>query len=306
MPAAVSQAGDAALSSSETGFKQEDSLQEVSVSTTNSTLSLVFLILLTQHRLDNYQRDSRQRGQRSISPSLARRRPSTPSSSLCYFYRRFGNRSRSCQPPYSKMIPPGHECGNRPESTVWLRVSLCGLQYRPTPPSGHGMQFSVLSKHSGDVETVSSFSLRAVNGTRIKTYGNDSLKLDFGLRRPYMWCLMKDDSFLQNYSLRIDLNHLEVCDLITLLCINGQEIIISSLGLAAEQSKCMFLKLLKEYPSLTNINGSLEHGVVYHIETIGPSVFSFSVSSARWAAHCQRGGFVQMFTLGIIRPSKSS
>lgn len=61
------------------------------------------------------------------------------------------------------------------------------------------VQLIVLPMHSGDTQTVSSFTLLTGNKTAIKTYGKKSVKLNLSLGRHYIWSIVYLD-FLLHWS----------------------------------------------------------------------------------------------------------
>ncbi|CAE1283252.1 unnamed protein product [Acanthosepion pharaonis] len=77
-----------------------------------------------------------------------------------------------------------------------------------------GAQLSVVPPSPNFTKTNSSVTLRAANGTNIKTFGEQSLTLDIGLRRTYQWIFTIADvkfpilgaDFLAHYQLIVDLS----------------------------------------------------------------------------------------------------
>ncbi len=67
---------------------------------------------------------------------------------------------------------------------LFVRDRLSGLEFLVDS----GSDPSILPKsfiHQLDIEV--SYTLRAANGSPIKTYGLSQLALDFGLSKPYVW-----------------------------------------------------------------------------------------------------------------------
>lgn len=72
---------------------------------------------------------------------------------------------------------------------------------------------SVLPPLPGERKHESSIKLYAANGTTIKTFGEKRLRLDLGLRRPFVWHFIIADvnqpilgvDFLTNFDLLVDM-----------------------------------------------------------------------------------------------------
>ncbi|CAE1302096.1 unnamed protein product [Acanthosepion pharaonis] len=88
-----------------------------------------------------------------------------------------------------------------------------------------GAQLSVVPPSPNFTKTNSAVTLRAANGTNIKTYGEQSLTLDIGLRRTFQWIFTVADvkfpilgaDFLAHYQLIVDLSQRQLSDSTTKL-----------------------------------------------------------------------------------------
>lgn len=160
-----------------------------------------------------------------------------------------------------------------------------------------GRQTTVASKHTA----INRFSL-------ISAWVDRILCVACFVKADESFIIIRMD-FLQRYNLWIDLKHGRVCDPITRRYFSGQQTTISCLGLAAEQPKFPFLRLLAECLSLTHTDDSplpSEHNVVYHTETRGSSVFFRLWRLAPDRLRIAKEEFDQILSLGLIRSSKTS
>lgn len=150
------------------------------------------------------------------------------------------------------------------------------------------------------------FSLRAVNGTPIATYGTRSLTMDLRLRRTFRWIFVLADvqkpilgaDFLHHCGLLVDLQRKRLVDAVTQLNIQG---IIThdpspSPSIPSNKPSNEFAALLSE----------VQHDVTRHIVTHGPPVFARTRRLAPERLKVARQEFQHMLELGIIQPSSSS
>lgn len=163
------------------------------------------------------------------------------------------------------------------------------------------------------------FNLQAANSSPITTYGNRSLTLNLGLRRPFQWSFIIANvhnpilgaDFLHHFHLNVDLQHKKLIDTVTLLRTQGQpshEIALSPIWQVIHPRN-EFEKILSEYPDITkpaNLEKPIIHNVTHHIITSGPPVHSkprrLAPDRLRTACH----EFDHMLQLGIVRPSFSN
>lgn len=162
--------------------------------------------------------------------------------------------------------------------------------------------------------------MKAVNGSEIATFGVRSLTLNLGLRRTFRWVFVVADvkqpilgaDFLHHFSLAVDMRHRTLSDPATKLRVYGiSSCQPSSTGISRLQldPDNAFLRLLEEYPAVTQANASdrpVKHNVTHHITTTGPPVFTRTRRLAPERLRIARQEFDHMMELGIIRPSSSS
>jgi len=132
--------------------------------------------------------------------------------------------------------------------------------------------------------TKSIYELAAANGTTIYTYGQKTLMLNLGLRRPFTWQFVIADiakpiigaDFLSHFDLVVDLKNRCLIDQVTGLtilgrCINCHEPLIKTVI-----GTTLYHSLLNEFRDITRPDGRLretKHNTRHHIRTTsGPPV----------------------------------
>ncbi|CAM1332024.1 Uncharacterised protein r2_g4097 [Pycnogonum litorale] len=154
-------------------------------------------------QINELQRQIRQMNQRMANLRSTTTQRSTnrkqhsrePSSSICYFHKRFGSRARKCMSPYGAthkrfLIDTGAEVSLLPRSFT---------DRRTTPAT-----------------TI----LTAANDSVIATFGQRSLTLDLALRRTFKWILIIADvqtpilgaDFLRKFNLLVDMKERRLID----------------------------------------------------------------------------------------------
>ena len=164
--------------------------------------------------------------------------------------------------------------------------------------------------------TPAAFTLQAANSTPIKTYGQKLLNLDLGLRRQFPWVFTIADvhrlilgiDFLTHFGLIVDVRKRTLSDSETTLSVPGAPTAINSLKLKPFAPVMSDFPLLKEFPQLINPSHILPectHGVLHHLPTKGPPVFSRPRRLSPEKLKAAKLEFDHMLRLGIIRPSNS-
>ena len=179
-----------------------------------------------------------------------------------------------------------------------------------------GAQVSIIPPSSTDRRTLcTNLTLKAVNGTPIKTFGTRSLTLSLGLRRTFRWVFIIAETatpilgadFLRHYQLLVDMTRFRLVDATTNLMVNGiiSQVESPSPSLLPRKSTTPFDALLTKFPSITqpcSPETPIKHDVTHHITTVGPPVSG----RTRWLAPERLQIARNMLELGIIRPSSSS
>ena len=164
----------------------------------------------------------------------------------------------------------------------------------------------------------STFTLQAVDGSQITTYGVRSCTLNIGLRRTFRWVFIIANvkqailgaDFLHHFGLVVDVRHRTLLDSTTHLRVNGLSSGLSSgITHTRQDPNNPFLSLLSDFPGVTQActaNRPIKHSVTHHITTTGPPVSSRTRRLAPERLRVARQEFDHMLELGIIRPSSSS
>lgn len=92
-----------------------------------------------------------------------------------------------------------------------------------------GAEVSAVPATRADRQGQPTYNLQAVNATRIATFGQRSLTMDFGLRRTFRWVFLVADvkhaiivaDFLRHFGLLVDMKHCHLRDATTHLSIHG-------------------------------------------------------------------------------------
>ena len=153
------------------------------------------------------------------------------------------------------------------------------------------------------------FSLPAVDGSRIATYGVRSCTLNIGLRHSFRWVFIVTNvtraiigaDFLHHLGLNVDIRHRTLTDSTTLIYVCGLsfDTPTGSRGLAHlwQDSNNLYLTLLFEFPAVTQacaLDRSVKHSFSHHIETTGQPVFTRSRHLALECLHITQQEFDHM------------
>ena len=217
--------------------------------------------------------------------------------------------------------------GKRPRGTVNTattprvsnsRVFVIDKESRITYLIDSGAEISVFPrKLTHGKRELSTYTLSAANGTDIRTYGTVILRLNFGLRRDFVWNFIVADiskpiigaDFLANFDLLVDVRNRRIWDRKTGL---GTIAVIAT-GVAPSvqviRGTSRYHALLREFHAITRpdgVNRELKHATEHHIQTLpGPPVTCKPRRLAPDKLKMARQEFELMMQQGIIRPSKS-
>lgn len=158
--------------------------------------------------------------------------------------------------------------------------------------------------------------LYAANGTVINTYGEKTLTMDLGLRRPFRWTFVIADvltpilgaDFLEHYKLLVDIYGRRLVDghtrLSTLTGVSrSRESSVRTIEMNHELKE-----LLEKYEAITRSRHLLlpvKHGVRHHIETRGQPVHCKARPLPLEKYRIAKKEFQDMVNEGICRPSNS-
>ena len=178
-----------------------------------------------------------------------------------------------------------------------------------------GSDISVLPANRFKHRNASGAQLYAANGSIIRTYGQQMVKLDLNLRRDFTWSFTLADvttaiigaDFLTHFHLAPYLAHRKLVDMTTNMAVKCPSAPIASIGLSTINSNSPIRDLLKQFPDITRPSpvNEIKHNVLHHIETTGKPVHARARRLAPDKLTAAKTAFDKMLAEGIIRPSKS-
>lgn len=198
-------------------------------------------------------------------------------------------------------------------SRLFVRDKCSGLNFLVDT----GAEVSVVPPgNSKDVTNNNTLQLFAVNGSKIKTYGEKLLQVDFGLRRVFKWKFIVADvgkpiigaDFLRNFNLVVNLGRKCLQDNITKLTVSAVLVDDRSPTLSTVYGNTPFHKLLVKYIDITKPQQGLvhlRHSVTHHIVTNGPPISARVRRLPPDKLKAAKSEFEFMVEQGICRPSKS-
>ncbi|CAH8565955.1 unnamed protein product [Schistosoma margrebowiei] len=166
--------------------------------------------------------------------------------------------------------------------------------------------------------TSTKLSLIAANESVIKTYGEQSLILDLGLRRRFTWVFIVAQvkrpilgaDFLSAHNLLVDMTNKRLIDVNTRLQVNGtlsNDNEIHGVRIMKPVNN-IFNDILTEYQCITKSDYQTEGNpqlVQHHITTTGPPIRARARRLPPTKLQTAKREFEHMMQLGIIRPSNS-
>lgn len=165
----------------------------------------------------------------------------------------------------------------------------------------------------------SPIQLFAANGTAIKVFGQQQLRIDLGLRRDFSWPFIIaavtqpiiGADFLSHYDLMVDMKRNRLIDNVTRLerqCTPAHSVTKPS-AIRTFDTSSAYADILDEFPTLTKLTPtgvSTEAAVIHHIETTGPPVTARPRRLPNDKLDAARDEFETLMRAGICRPSKSN
>lgn len=178
-----------------------------------------------------------------------------------------------------------------------------------------GANVSVLPARACEEKKAPSTHLYAANGSAIPAYGERSLTLNIGIRRPLRWSFVIaavsrpiiGADFLRHHNLIVDLRERKLIDKRTNLFVTGS-ITPSTFGsIRTIDDSQPYHDLLEKYIEITRPNAmtSCNSQVEHHIETTGPPVFAGARPLPPHKYKIAKEEFQSMMNQGICRPSNS-
>ncbi|XP_041973958.1 uncharacterized protein K02A2.6-like [Aricia agestis] len=164
--------------------------------------------------------------------------------------------------------------------------------------------------------TEETYKLYAANNTPIKTYGEETIKLNLGLRRSFRWTFVVADiktsilgaDFLHHYKLLVDLHTKRLVDKVTDLSVNAVKVVTDIESVHVVSSDQAYHDILKLFPNVLrpmSLKQPSKHDVVHHIETTGPPLFARARPLPPDKYKTAQLEFERMMEMGICKPSKS-
>lgn len=158
--------------------------------------------------------------------------------------------------------------------------------------------------------------LYAINGTRVKTFGQRLTTLNLGICRPITWQFTVADvpravigaDLLKKYGLVVDIQGKCLIDKQTKLTIPGFRRRVQYLAVKTIHATSDYHRILEEFPDLTktlHAPTARAHGVFHFIETRGPPVASRPRKLPPDKLKIAKAEFKHMLQLGICRQSSS-
>ncbi|XP_028173478.1 uncharacterized protein LOC114362327 [Ostrinia furnacalis] len=179
-----------------------------------------------------------------------------------------------------------------------------------------GANISVLPATQADKRrNAPSNYLYAANGSSISVYGEKTVVLNLGLRRPYSWRFViaavskpiLGADFLQHYNIVVDLHGRKLIDKQTNLSTRGCLIPTTQGSVRTLDDSQPYHDLLAKFPKITrpSLNNLCNTEVEHHIETTGPPIFCRARPLPPHKYNVAKEEFRQMMNQGICRPSSS-
>jgi hypothetical protein len=163
------------------------------------------------------------------------------------------------------------------------------------------------------------FDLQSADGSAIKVFGQRTLSLNLGLRRPFLWTFIVASvtdaiigaDFLDNFELTVDIKNRKLCDPRTSLSIQCRTKNSNDIGIRAifGDTDTQFQQLLHKYPDVirpTPKDREVKHNVVHYIEIRGPPLHSKPRRLAPDKLKGAKEEFQHMLDTGIIQTSSSA
>ncbi|CAI9718175.1 gag-pol polyprotein [Octopus vulgaris] len=160
--------------------------------------------------------------------------------------------------------------------------------------------------------------LQAVNHSPIPTYGEQSLTLNFGLRRTLQWVFViaklptpiLGADFLHHFGLLVDIKNKRLVDSTAQLTVRGIAVRMATVSpTILLTTMTRHSAILKEYPDVARPvfhNQPIKHEVTHHIKTSGPPVAARPRRLPPDRLKAVTRKFQHMLDLGIIHPSSSN
>lgn len=180
-----------------------------------------------------------------------------------------------------------------------------------------GADVSVITKQLTQTNDTNSSPLYAANGSVIKTFGKQLLKLSLSNNREYTWNFVIADvnqsiigaDFLQHHNLIIDLCGQRLIDGKTEETIEAKTSTNANISeIRSHKFDEPYATLINKYNTISTMtkNTKINSATVHHIQTTGVPIAARARRLSPDKHIAAKAEFDQLLELGIIRPSKSS
>lgn len=180
-----------------------------------------------------------------------------------------------------------------------------------------GADISVMPPSTNSKIKPSNSCLFAANGTKINTYGEKRISLNFGLRRSLQWtftvadvnCPIIGADFLRNFGLLVDMRRGKLIDSETQLFSKGIMSLSTAPTILTFDSSINFANILAEFRDITVLGGPkrpTQANVSHHIVFNGQPVVCKPRRLSPEKFEAARAEFEFLMKAGICQPSKSN
>jgi len=182
-----------------------------------------------------------------------------------------------------------------------------------------GAELSVFPAPKTEKRKLPAFHLYAANDTKIAAYGEEMLKLNFGLQKQYTWIFVMANvskpilgaDFLKKYGLLVDIKNSRLVDGKSFYQSKG---ILRKAEIHSVATKPMsgeFREMVDEFPGITELTTSRkprkqEYKTFHYLVTEGPPVFCKAGRLPNDLELICKSKFDKMEREGECRPSKSN
>jgi cleavage and polyadenylation specificity factor subunit 1 len=180
-----------------------------------------------------------------------------------------------------------------------------------------GACISVIPPRKEDLTQVEDINLTAANGSRIATYGERLLTLDFGLHQPLQWVFTIAEvqqpilgaDFLAHYNIIVNMANKTLSHHTNSVSATLHHPTEHATRISSTQNNITrpYADLLQQYPAITAEEPAPTdtHKIVHHIITTGPPTHSKVRKLGPIHYHAAKEEFQKMIDTGIVRPSSS-
>ncbi|CAH8676919.1 unnamed protein product [Schistosoma rodhaini] len=247
---------------------------------------------------------------------------------ICWYHRKYGDQARKCvtsckffrsfssPKDVNQAVVPTNVTGHATSHLFHVLDKTSG--YKFLVDTGAEVSVIPVTLAKKPISKCGKYSLRAANKTEIKTFGEQLLTLDLGIRRRLNWVFIIADvrhpilgaDFLSSYNLLVDVKKRKLIDSCTKLQVHGiqSHYHIHSIKIDTPVND-VFANILSKFPKLTKPDYSentIQHSVVHRIITKNQPVSARPRRLPPDKLAVAKAEFEHMMRLGIIRPSSSS